>query len=368
MNDLPYIPLPPTWGSFTPKDQWADWLDCYAKLMNLNVWGSTEALEGSFDEATRLWEVRLRLADGSERVMRPKHVVLAVGGVGGRPRIPELPGLADFEGEVLHSSRFTSGTAYAGKEVMVVGASTTAHDICLDLHHKGASPTMAQRGPTCVVNIDEVVTFSADYAQVSVDEADQLRSSMVLPLMIKRAQAYTMVTDQTHAELHEGLRQAGQKLTTGHDKTGWSIKLFRDAAGYYLNVGGSEAIIEGQIKVLDFDTIERFVPEGALLQDGTVRPLDVVVLATGFHDLSNDIEALFGPAVAKKFGRCVGVADDGEYRTMSRPTAQPHLWLINGGIVDARKSSDLLALQVIAQMEGLAPSLVRQPDGSVAPL
>ena len=84
--------------------------------------------------------------------------------------------------------------------------------------------------------------------------------------------------------------------------------------------------------------------------------------------MSNDIEALLGSDVAQKVGRCVGVADDGEYRTMSRPTAQPHLWLINGGIVDARKSSDILALQIIAQMKGLVPSLVRQPDGSVKPL
>jgi putative flavoprotein involved in K+ transport len=365
MNDLPYIPLPTQWGSFTPKDQWADWLDCYAKLMNLNFWPSTEALGGSFDEVSRQWEVRLRLADGMERTMRPKHVVLAVGGVGGRPRIPELPGLKDFQGDVLHSSSFKTGAAYQGKKVMVVGASTTAHDICLDLYHKGAFPIMAQRGPTCVVNIQEQVNFCADYDVVSVDEADQLRSSMVLPLMIKRAQAYTITTEESHAELHAGLRKAGQKLTTGRDNTGWSIKLFREAAGYYLNVGCSEAIVEGKVKMLDFEQIEHFVADGALLRDGSVVPLDVVVLATGFHDLSTDVEALFGPDVAKKLGRCVGVAEDGEYRTMSRPTAQAHLWLINGGIVDARKSSNLLALQVIAQMAGLVPSLVRQPDGRV---
>jgi len=368
MNDLPYIPLPAHWGSFTPKDQWADWLDCYATLMNLNFWGSTEALGASFDEATRSWEVRLRRADGTVRTMRPKHVVLAVGGVGGRPRVPELPGLNEFRGEVLHSSAFKTGAAYQGKNVMVVGSSTTAHDICLDLFHKGAVPTMAQRGPTCVVDITEQIKFSADYDQVSVEEADQLRSSMALPLMIKRAQAYTLTTEASHAELHTGLRNAGQKLTIGHDNTGWSIKLFREAAGYYLNVGCSEAIVEGKVKVLDFEQIERFEAVGALLGDGRVMPLDVVVLATGFHDLSNDIEALFGPAVANKIGRCVGVASDGEYRTMSRPTAQAHLWLINGGIVDARKSSDLLALQVIAQMKGLVPSLVRQPDGGVEPL
>jgi putative flavoprotein involved in K+ transport len=368
MNDLPYIPLPAHWGSFTPKDQWADWLDSYATLMNLNLWPSTEALGGSFDEATRRWEVPLGLADGTVRTMRPQHVVLAVGGVGGRPRVPELPGLQDFRGEVLHSSSFTTGAAYQGKQVMVVGASTTAHDICLDLFHKGASPTMAQRGPTCVVDIQEQVNFCADYDVVSVDEADQLRSSMVLPLMIKRAQAYTIKTEASHAELHAGLRRAGQKLTTGHDNTGWSIKLFREAAGYYLNVGCSEAIIKGDVKVLDFGQIEKFVADGALLRDGSVMPLDAVVLATGFHDLSNDVEALFGPAVAEKLGRCVGVAEDGEYRTMSRPTAQAHLWLINGGIVDARKSSDLLALQIIAQLKGLVPSLVRRPDGRVEPL
>jgi len=368
MNDLPYLPVPSDWATFLPKDRWADWLDCYATLMNLNFWGSTEALGATFDAAAREWEVRLRLADGSVRVMRPKHVVLAVGGVGGQPRIPELPGLDEFDGEILHSYRFHSGAAYRGKKVMVVGASTTAHDICLDLYHKGAMPTMAQRGPTCVVNIDEVLEFSADYGTLPVEEADQLRSSMNLPLMIRRAQAYTRTTEASHAELHTGLRKAGQKLTIGDDNTGWSMKLFRDAAGYYLNVGASEAIVEGKIKMLDFDRVQRFVPDGVRLTDGSTMPFDAVVLATGYHDLSNDIEALFGPDVAHKIGRCVGVADDGEYRTMSRPTAQPHLWLINGGIVDARKSSDILALQIIAQMQGLVPSLVRQPDGSLKPL
>ena len=368
MNDLPYVPLPESWPMFLPKDRWADWLDSYARIMSLNFWGSTEVLSASFDEATRRWEVSLRLGDGSLKVMCPKHLILTVGGVGGRPRIPEPPGLHEFAGEVLHSSEFKSGAAHQGKQVMVVGASTTAHDICLDLYHNGAFPTMAQRGPTCVVNIDEVLKFSGDYGRLPVDEADQLRSSMNLPLMIRRAQAYTQTTEASHARLHTGLRQAGQKLTIGHDNTGWSMKLFRDAAGYYLNIGASEAIIDRNINLLDFDQIERFVPAGALLKGGTIIPLDVIVLATGYFDLCNDIEALLGSEVAQKVGRCVGVAEDGEYRTMSRPTAHPHLWLMNGGIVDARKSSDILALQVIAQMEGLVPSLVRQPDGTVKPL
>jgi putative flavoprotein involved in K+ transport len=186
--------------------------------------------------------------------------------------------------------------------------------------------------------------------------------------MVERAKAYTLNTEASHAELHNGLRKAGQKLTIGDDDTGWTMKLFREVRGYYLNVGASEAIVEGKIAMLDFGQIERFVPDGVLLTDGSVAPFEAVVLCTGYHDLSEDVAALIGPEVAQKIGRCIGVAEDGEYRTMGRPTAQLHLWLMNGGIVDARKSSDILALQVIAQMEGLTPSLVRQPDGSVKPL
>lgn len=368
MNDLPYIPLPRDWSRFTPKDQWADWLDCYATLMNLNFWGSTEARKATFDTETRTWEVTLRLGDGTERIMRPKHVVLAIGGVGGKPRMPDLAGLEAFEGEVLHSTSFENGSPFAGQRVMVIGASTTAHDIALDLFHRGARPVMAQRGPACVVNISETLAFTADYETMDTDEADQRRSAMPLPLMVRMAQAATVRSEETHAGLHDGLRRAGQRLTTGEDKTGWIMRLFRDVAGYYLNVGASEAIVEGDIEVLDFSRIEQVVPEGVQLDDGTVEHFDTIVCCTGYEDLSADIEWLVGPEAAERIGQCVGVADDGEYRAMSRVLAHPHLWVITGGIVDARKSSDLLALQVIAQMEGLVPSLLRQPDGTVAPL
>jgi cation diffusion facilitator CzcD-associated flavoprotein CzcO len=368
LNDLPYISLPDHWATFLSKDQWANWLDCYAALMNLNFWGSTEALSAKFDVAARRWEVRLRLAGGAERVLCPRHVVLAVGGVGSTPRRPQLPGLEEFHGEVTHSTDYKSGALYKGKRVMVIGSSTTGHDICLDLYHNGAFPTMAQRGPTCVVNISEVLKFAADYSVMPVEEADQMRSAMSLPLMIRRAQAATEATEMSHAILHDGLRKAGQKLTIGEDKTGWSMKLFRDLAGYYLNVGASEAIVAGHIAILDFEQILEAVPEGVRLRNGETEPFDAIVLATGYNDVSDAIDTLFGHDVAQRIGRCIGVGDDGEYRTMSRPTAQPHLWLINGGIVDARKSSDALALQVIAQMKGLVPTLVRQPDRSVRPL
>jgi putative flavoprotein involved in K+ transport len=366
-NDLPYIKIPPTWGEFLPKDQWADYLDSIASLLNLNCAFNTELIGGVFDERTKTWEVTLRMAGGGTRVMRPKHLVMAAGGVGGRPRIPALPGLDGFKGEVLHSSVFTNGERFKGMKVGVVGSSTTAHDICLDLFHHGARPTMIQRGPTCVVDVKDVRKFLADYNRVSVEEVDQKRdANLVLPLLVKRAQAVTVQSEIEYAALHDGLRKAGQKLTIGEDKTGWLMKLIRDLSGYYLNVGCSEAIIRGDVKILDFYRVERFAEHGARLQDGGHEDFDAIVLATGYQDQSVDMEHYFGAEVARKVGKGIGLSEDGEYRTMARPTGQPHLWVMFGGIPDARRMSKALALQIIAQMRGLVPTLVRERPGGPA--
>jgi putative flavoprotein involved in K+ transport len=52
---------------------------------------------------------RLR-SDGSERIMRPRHPCFA-NGVSSYPFIPDLPGIDEFKGEIIHSEGFASGAA-----------------------------------------------------------------------------------------------------------------------------------------------------------------------------------------------------------------------------------------------------------------
>jgi cation diffusion facilitator CzcD-associated flavoprotein CzcO len=49
-DHLPYIPFPENWPVFAPKDKIGDWLEMYAKVMELNYWGSTVCKSASFDE------------------------------------------------------------------------------------------------------------------------------------------------------------------------------------------------------------------------------------------------------------------------------------------------------------------------------
>jgi putative flavoprotein involved in K+ transport len=99
--------------------------------------------------------VSLRRADGSERRMRPRHLVMA-NGVSSIPVMPRLPGLEEFRGTVRHSSQYGSGLDWRGKRALVIGTGTSGHDVAQDLAVSGAAEvTLVQRRPTQVVSLKE---------------------------------------------------------------------------------------------------------------------------------------------------------------------------------------------------------------------
>jgi hypothetical protein len=153
MNHFAYMPFPDTWPVYLPKDKLADWFEFYAESMELNVWTSTTFLGGEFDDQDKRWTVRLRTGDGGTRIMRPSHVILAVG-VSGIPSIPEFQGIKDFAGDILHSSDDTDNLEVKSKSVLVVGVGTSGHDIAQNMYARGANVTMLQRSPITVVSLE----------------------------------------------------------------------------------------------------------------------------------------------------------------------------------------------------------------------
>jgi putative flavoprotein involved in K+ transport len=153
VNHLPYMPFPPTWPTYIPKDMLGLWFETYAHVMEINHWTSTEFTKGAWDKDAKRWVATLKREDGSERVMRPRHIVFA-NGVSSYPLIPKIPGLDTFEGDVIHSEGFDSGAPYAGKKALIIGTGSSANDIALDLHSFGCETTIVQRGSTTVVSID----------------------------------------------------------------------------------------------------------------------------------------------------------------------------------------------------------------------
>ncbi|QRG08617.1 NAD(P)/FAD-dependent oxidoreductase [Xanthobacter dioxanivorans] len=363
-NHMPYMPFPETWPVWLPKDQLAGWLEAYAQAMELNVWTETSLAGASFDEASGTWSVDLRQGmDGSGRRLRCRHLVIATGVSGSVPNIADIPGLSDFNGEVRHSGEYTRGAAYAGKRALVIGTGNSAHDVAQDLHVNGAAQVaLYQRSPTCVVSLvpSAAMVFKI-YSEGPVDEIDLLTSAIPFPVLEDTYKFMTKRAGDADKEMLDALNKAGFETYFGRDGTGFHMMYLRGEGGYYINVGCSDLIIEGKVGVVQARDADRFVAEGLRMKDGTIVPLDLVVLATGFRNMQEGIRQMLGDEIADALGPVWGFDQDYQMRNMWRRTARDGLWLMGGALIDARLYSRFLAIEIKASLEGLLPDRASMP-------
>ena len=66
-------------------------------------------------------------------------------GASGIPIMPDLPGIKDFKGDVLHSGSYETGHKWEGKKALVIGTGNSAHDVAQDLHACGVETTQIFR-------------------------------------------------------------------------------------------------------------------------------------------------------------------------------------------------------------------------------
>jgi len=353
VNHLPYMPFPPSWPTYIPKDKLANWFEAYVEAMELNFWTGTDFAGGAYDEAAGRWSVTLRQAGGS-RTMHPRHVVMATG-ANGIPNRPDIPGLKAFAATVVHSSGYDDGGAWTGRNALVIGTGNSGHDIAQDLHSAGANVTLVQRNPTLIVNIEPSaqLPYTLYDEGLPLEDCDLITASM--PLALART-SHIMMTEQARRldrDLLDGLERVGFKLDFGEDGTGWQFKFLTRGGGYYFNVGCSDLVVEGRIKLVQFADIARFVAEGARMASGETLPAELVVLATGYKGQGHLVRKLFGDAVADRAGPIWGFGEGQELRNMFARTGQPGLWFIAGSLAQCRIYSKYLALQIKACEEGL---------------
>jgi hypothetical protein len=340
VNHLPYMPFPPNWPVYIPKDKLANWFEAYAEAMELNYWTATEFEGGSYSDGK--WTVTLNRG-GQKRVMHPRHVVMATG-VSGIPNIPDIPALRGFRGKVMHSHEYTDAAPWKGKRALVVGTGTSAHDIAQDLHSAGARVTIVQRSPTLIINCDPSaqLVYSLYSEGPPLEDCDLITASVPLPVARRTHQLATRHAKELDRELLDKLEQKGFRLTDGEDGTGWQFMYLTRGGGYYFNVGCSDLIVEGKVGLAQFSELEQLL-----------KSADLVVLATGYKGQEELVRRLFGDEVAARVGPVWGFGEGLELRNMFTRTPQPGLWFIAGSFAQCRIYSKYLALQIQASELGL---------------
>jgi putative flavoprotein involved in K+ transport len=366
-DHLPYIKFPDHWPVFSPKDKIGDWLEMYTRVMELNYWGSTEAMSASYDEDAKEWTVVVD-RDGEELTLHPKQLVMATG-MSAIPRLPDVPGRDVFKGDQHHSSAHPGPDAYAGKRAVIIGSNNSAHDICAALWEQGADVTMVQRSSTCIIRSDSLmeIALGALYSQEAVDagmtteKADTIFASLPYRIMHEfQIPLYDQIRERD-ADYYKALEDAGFQLDFGDDDSGLFMKYLRRGSGYYIDVGASQLVADGKIK-LKAGQVDHLTEEAVVLEDGTELPADLVVYATGYSSMNGWLVGLMSQEMADKVGKVWGVGSDtakdpgpweGEERNMWKPTQQEALWFHGGNLHQSRHYSLYLALQLKARAEGI---------------
>jgi len=366
-DHLPYIKFPDNWPVFTPKDKVGDWLEMYTKVMEINYWTRSEVSSASYDEESGTWEVRVN-RDGEEVTLRPTQLVLATG-MSGKPNMPDFPGMERFKGTIQHSSQHEGPDAWTGKKVVVVGSNNSAHDICAALWEADADVTMVQRSSTHIVRSETLMEIGLGglYSEeavangVTTEKADMIFASLPYKIMHEfQIPLYDQMRERD-AEFYAGLEKAGFELDWGDDGSGLFMKYLRRGSGYYIDVGASQLIIDGEVKLVK-GQVDHFEDDAVVLSDGTRLEADLVVMATGYGSMNGWAADLISQEVADKVGKVWGLGSDttkdpgpweGEQRNMWKPTQQENLWFHGGNLHQSRHYSLYLALQLKARMEGL---------------
>jgi hypothetical protein len=185
------------------------------------------------------------------------------------------------------------------------------------------------------------------------DVADRINASFPNMMSVPFAQEITKKIAEADKETLEGLKRAGFKLNMGINGTGSPLLHADRAGGYYLDVGASQYIIDGRIKMKSDSLISTFTETGLEFEDGSKLDADVVLFATGTGKPEDVLRKICGNEIADKIKPILGLDEEGEGRGSWRDLGVPGLWFVSGGLAIIRFWSIQLALQIKAMEEGV---------------
>ncbi|KAF7153495.1 hypothetical protein RHSIM_Rhsim01G0259000 [Rhododendron simsii] len=262
---LPKLPFPQEYPEYPTKKQFIDYLVSYASRFDIKPRFDECVKSAKYDEACQLWRVKTVTAAGSSRAEVEyicQWLVVATG-ENAECVVPEIDGLKEFSGEVIHVSEYKSGEKFAGKRVLVVGCGNSGMEVSLDLCNYNAKPSIVVR--------NSIHVLPREFCGKSTFELAMMMMKW-LPLWlvdkILLIQAWLMLGNTENY----GLKRPSvgpMELKNANGKTP------------VLDVGALQKIRSGDIKVVP--GIKRFLKGAVELVNGEKLDIDSVVLATGYR-------------------------------------------------------------------------------------
>ena len=274
-----------------------------------------------WDPATMRWTITT-----SQNTRTASVLVLATGPLS-EPSVPDLPGLSSFEGTTFHSADWNHGYDLRGKRVAVIGTGASAIQFVPQIQPLVRALSLFQRTPPWVI----------PRRNRSYSERERAMFRAVPPLQrIVRGAMYVVRELSFLPFRHPALARVAERLASRH--------LARQVADFALrakltptySIGCKRilisddyfpAITQPNVELVT-DGIAEIVSDAVVSGDGTVRPIDAIIFATGFYATDPPL----APFVFGRGGRSLRDAWTPSMRAFASTTVSgfPNLFVIPG--------------------------------------
>ncbi len=241
------------------------------------------AADWSSEEAR--WTVTVRRRDTGETLVFTTRFLWMCQGYyrHAEGHTPEWPGMADFNGRIVHPQTWPEDLDTSGKRVVVIGSGATAATLVPALAGRCAHVTMLQRSPTFFRTGRNAIELAETLRQLQIDEA--WIHEIVRRKILFDQDAFTRQTyenpERVKAELIGAIRAImGPDYDVDTHFTP-RYRPWRQRIAFVPDADLFHAIRRGEASVVT-DEIERFTPGGIRLKSGEEIAADIVVTATGF--------------------------------------------------------------------------------------
>jgi putative flavoprotein involved in K+ transport len=314
-SGLAHYPLPRSLPKYVPKDRFAGYLQDYARHFNLNVVQNCPVhkirLEPGDNQFSK-W-----LVESAQGTWQCDVVIVATGHYG-TAYLPEWEGREQYQGTLLHSVDYKTGSEYAGKRVLVIGAGNSGSEIATDLAEQGASHI--------AISIRTAPPIAPrDWLGTPV----QIFGFLLTPLPPKMADAIGHFLGRLSVG---NLTKYGLPPAQWHPFTAHRVPI--------IDVGFIKELKRGRIQIKP--NVAQFTPSGVQFENGEHEDYEVVVAATGFK---TGLHELIEPA---------GLVDERGYPAYpsGKPTSYSGFYFmgytesVRGHLFEANRDSRRLAKTV----------------------
>ena len=269
----------PEWSrSFSPQPEILAYLQRVAERSGVldRFRFDTSLEEARWDDAERRWHIRTSTG------RLTADVVVSAAGALSDARLPDIDGIDSFDGEVFHSSQWRHDHDLTGKRVAVIGTGASAIQIVPEIAGKVAHLDVYQRtAPHIIPRPDRAYTRLEKLAFRHVPGVQRAYRTAVywaresfVPAFVWDSRIAAPAKKAALMNIDKGISDPDLRAKVTPD--------FELGCKRVLISNDWYPALDREDVDLVTDRIEKITPRGIVTQDGTERPIDVLIVATGF--------------------------------------------------------------------------------------